>query len=114
MPIVYTDMPGSSALQRIGYDVLTGELRVVFRKQKAYPEYIFGGVPPGTVDSWFLSGSKGRFYHAYIKGRYRVRPAAGSFRLSAVGRGVTTAPGRAGHYIKKALKAVAEISLIIK
>lgn len=98
MPIVYTDIQGSTAIQRIGYDTITTELRIVFLgKTPPYPEYIWGGVEKQLVEAFFLAPSKGKFYHRFLKGnpRYSIQPAMGSFRISALGVGTARRVGRA-------------------
>jgi len=116
MPIAYNDIKGSTAIQRIGYDTVTGELRIVFKDKFGYPEYIWGGVEPKVIENFFLAGSKGKYYHQWIKGRseYRVRPAFGSFRLSAIGRGLPKAPSRFALGAKRALEYGAELILPLR
>ena len=88
MPIVYTDTPSSDAIGRIGYDVITSELRIIFRDKERYPEYIWGGVPRDMAADFLISRSKGGFYHSQLKGKadFKIKKALGSFRLAAVGR----------------------------
>lgn len=98
MPLVYRPTPDSGAIEVIGYDPLTSELRIVFRDKKGYPEYIWGGFPASQAHDFLLARSKGEHYHRYIKDRsvYKIRPALGSFRLAAVVRRLSRAlvPGR--------------------
>lgn len=116
MPIVYTPTPGSGAIEHIGYDSVTGELRIRFRDKDEYPEYIWGNVEPKIIEDFFLSGSKGKFYHAYIKGvsRYTVRRAVGSYRMSAIIRGLSGAPRRVFSAGKDAIGALRELILPIR
>lgn len=88
MPLVYTDTPNSSAIARVGYDVLTSELRIVFKNKPQYPEYIWGGVTSEMAASFLSSPSKGEFYHAYLKNQkaFRLKRRLGSYRLAAIGR----------------------------
>jgi len=98
MPLVYRETPESSAIEVVGYDPLTSELRIVFRGKQGYPEYIWGGFPASQAQDFLFSRSKGEWYHRYIKGRkeYTIKPAIGSFRLAAVIRRLARAlvPGR--------------------
>lgn len=86
--VVYQNTPGSSAIQRIGYSNLTQELRIVFRDRPSFPEYVWGGVEPTLFEDFVRAGSKGRFYHQYLKGRgeYAITSTLGSWKLSAIGR----------------------------
>lgn len=96
--LLYRDTPGSSAIERVGWNPITQELHILFNKNGRYPEYIWGGVPKDIAAQFLLAGSKGKFYHARIKGRkqYKVKRAFGSYRLGAVGRriGNIFRPGR--------------------
>jgi hypothetical protein len=116
MPLVYNKTPSSGAIEHIGYDPVTGELRILFRKNKQYPEYIWGGIEPKVIENFFLAGSKGKYYHTWIKGRrdYTVKRALGSFRLSAIVRGVPKAPERVIHAGKKAVEFAADLVLPIR
>lgn len=118
MPIVYTPVRGSSAIELIGYDTVTGEMRIRFFGKNSYPEYIWGGVEPVLVENFFLSGSKGSYYHTYFcschaKGHenYTVRKAMGSYRLSAIIRGIPKGPARALRTAKKGLESIADTLL---
>ena len=88
MAILYTPTTGSTAIRRVGYNTLTKELHIEFKKRKQYPEYIWGGVPDELVADFLRSSSKGGFYHDYLKGKsaFKVKKAIGSYRLGAIGR----------------------------
>ena len=107
MPVIYTDINGSTAIQRIGYDTVTTELRIVFVDKQQYPEYIWGGVENELVKAFFLAPSKGKFYHQYLKDnpRYVISRTLGSYRLSSLGRGtqrrVTSALKRTGSFFRR-------------
>lgn len=89
MPIVYTITPESDAIDFIGYDTATTEMRIAFRNKNSYPEYIWGGIDKELIERFLFAASKGSFYHNNIKGRreFRVRKAIGSFRVAAFVRG---------------------------
>ncbi|MGH1601579.1 KTSC domain-containing protein [Campylobacter majalis] len=59
----------SSAIEEIGYNELTQEMRVKFHKNPV--TYSFCGVPKHIFYSFLNAPSKGTFYDVYIKGRYR-------------------------------------------
>lgn len=88
MPVVYTDTPESTAISRVGYDVFTHELRIVFEDRQGYPEYMWGGVDPEMAALLLGAPSIGQMYHSQIKGRpaFRLKRTLGSFRLAAIGR----------------------------
>lgn len=67
MAMVYAKVTDSTAIERIGYDTKTHELRVKFRNRDSYPTYAWMRVPQEIVEEWFLVSSKGKYYHAYIK-----------------------------------------------
>ena len=56
----------SSALRAVGYDGYT--LVVVFHNSGRYDHH---GVPCHVYAGLMRSGSKGRYYNQYIRGRYR-------------------------------------------
>jgi len=61
----------SSSLSAIGYE--NGTLVVAFRDGRAYR---YDGVPQGIADGLARAASKGRYYQAFVRGRYpsvRVR-----------------------------------------
>lgn len=98
MPIVYTDTPESEAIGRVGYDVTTSELRIVFRDKEQYPEYIWGGVEPLMAKDFLFARSKGRWYWENLKGKktYRIKKVVGSFRIGAVGKRISNFVKNAG------------------
>ena len=105
MPLVYTDIQGSTAIQRIGFDTVTSALTIVFvGKTPPYPEYVWGGVESELIKAFFLAPSKGKFYHRFLKGnpRYTIQPVNGSYRISALGRKVSKG-------IKKAIRRAARV-----
>jgi hypothetical protein len=90
MPVLYTDTVSSSAIERVGYDVLTTELRIVFRNKEEYPEYVWGNAEKQLKEAFLLAPSKGKFYHQFIKGNPKYTLSRASFagwRLQALGRG---------------------------
>jgi len=88
--VVYTTVQGSTAIRNIGYNVFTNELIIEFNKRKAYPEYVFGGIPKEVASAMMRSRSKGKFYHANIKDNksFTVKKNLGSFKLGAIVRRV--------------------------
>lgn len=86
--MVHTRTPDSSAIEQIGYNQLTHEMSILFRKDATYPEYVFGGVTEKLAAEFLLAKSKGGFYADHFKGNrsFKVSKALGSFRLGAVGR----------------------------
>jgi len=57
----------SSNLARVGYDADTLRLVVEFGIGS---KYIYFGVKQNVYDSFMASDSKGRFFHAHIRGKY--------------------------------------------
>ncbi|MEC0543642.1 KTSC domain-containing protein [Bacillus inaquosorum] len=57
----------SSNLSAVGYDSQSKVLRIVF-KNGTYDHF---DVPKGVYDSLMSAPSKGKYYHACIKNRYR-------------------------------------------
>ena len=57
----------SSAIAAIGYDPVTGRMRVRFRDGGTYD---FCGVPEHVFLEFIHAPSKGRYYHLRIKDRY--------------------------------------------
>jgi hypothetical protein len=92
--MVHRATPESSAIERIGYNFLTRELFILFRKNGKYPEYVYGGVPPDLATSFLLARSKGKFFHARIDNNrnFTVGAPLGSFRLGSLGRRITSIP----------------------
>ena len=88
--IVHRATPNSSAISRIGYNVLTGDLMILFNKPAGrYPEYRWGGVPRDLAEDFMTSTSPGQFYHRHIRrGGYRISPSFGSYSLGGIGRGI--------------------------
>jgi len=105
MPIVFTDINSSSAIERIGYDVITTELRIVFKDKEDYPEYSWGGVQKPLIEAFFQAPSKGKFYWRYLKDKpeYYINRALGSYKLAALGRGVRHRASGAAKRIGKVL-----------
>lgn len=89
-PMIITETPESSAIIRIGFSPFTGELSILFRKEKNYPEYVWGAVPLEVGLEFLEAGSKGKYYHRRIKNnpKYHVTPALGSRRLAILGKNV--------------------------
>lgn len=58
----------STAIRRIGYDVLAMLMYIDFEDNAPY--YIFCGVPEGTFREFTRASSVGRYYHQYIKDHY--------------------------------------------
>ena len=86
--MIYKNTGGSSAIEKIGYNSLSEELHILFRKNGRYPEYIFGGIDKKTAQNFMLARSPGSFYNNRIKGNksFKVNRAFGSFTLGAIGR----------------------------
>jgi hypothetical protein len=86
--MIHTKTPGSTAIERIGYNHLTNELFILFKKKGKYPEYVFGGVQEQTAARFMGARSKGGFYHDHIKANksFTVSKPLGSFRLGAISR----------------------------
>lgn len=57
----------SSDLHAVGYDAARQILEVEFRSGGIYQYF---SVPPRIYDGLMQVGSKGRYFHAVIKGRY--------------------------------------------
>ena len=57
----------SSSLASIGYDNATETLEIEFRRGGIYQYY---NVPSRIFDELMVAGSKGQFFHAYIKSTY--------------------------------------------
>lgn len=55
----------SSSLSAIGYE--NGTLVVTFRDGRAYR---YSGVPQSTADGLLKAASKGRYYQAFVRGRF--------------------------------------------
>lgn len=58
----------SSAINRFEYDWDSGRLYITFCS--GGPTYTFYRVPPDIYEGLVNASSKGRYYHAYIRGRY--------------------------------------------
>lgn len=88
--LIHRQTPGSSAIERIGYNPLTQEMYILFNKGGRYPEYIFGGVPSGQVEDFMNSGSPGSYYNHHFRNnkRFTIKKAIGSYRLGAIRRRV--------------------------
>lgn len=88
--MVMINTPESSAIAKIGYNPLTQELFIKFKKTKSYPLYVFGGIREQTAVDFMRAGSKGDYYHTNIKDNksFSVGKPLGSFRLGAIGRRV--------------------------
>ena len=86
--MIHRKPTNSSAIERIGYNPLTQELFILFKKNGRYPEYIFGGVQPDMATRFMTARSPGTFYHNNIKQNdsFTVNKPLGSFRLGAIGR----------------------------
>jgi hypothetical protein len=80
--------PGSTAIDKIGWNPLTQQLNILFAKNGRYPEYVFGGISKDLAQSFMMARSVGAFYHDNIKknSNYTVNKPFGSFRLGALGR----------------------------
>jgi hypothetical protein len=88
--LIHRQTPGSSAIERIGYNPLTQEMYILFNKGGRYPEYIFGGVPSDQVEDFMNSGSPGSYYNQNFRQnrKFTVKRAFGSYRLGAIRRRV--------------------------
>ena len=60
----------SSAIRRIGYSEAAQELRVVFAETGSYT---YLAVPKHIYDAFLRAPSKGQFFNAHIRDRYRYR-----------------------------------------
>ncbi|MCU1373102.1 MAG: hypothetical protein JWO68_388 [Actinomycetia bacterium] len=65
----------SSDLWMVGYDDRSAELWIRFRNY-SHLVYVYANVPVATYQQLLASGSKGRYFHARIKDRYRFRRLA--------------------------------------
>ena len=86
--IIHRQTPGSSAIERIGYNPLTQDLYILFKKDGRYPEYVFGGIVSQRAEDFMTAPSPGTYYHQNIRGNKlgAGRRALGSFRLGAIRR----------------------------
>lgn len=84
--LIHRQTPGSSAIERIGYNPLTQDLYILFNKNGRYPEYIFGGILPTRAAEFMRAPSPGTYYHRNIRGNKpgAGRRALGQFRLGAI------------------------------
>lgn len=57
----------SSNLQSVGYDPLTKTLEIEFKSSGLYQYY---GVPEEVFIELMAAGSKGKYHHQNIKGKY--------------------------------------------
>ena len=57
----------SSNIAAIGYDQKTQTLEIDFNNGSTYQYY---GVTNNVHDGFLSAGSHGKYFHAYIKGRY--------------------------------------------
>lgn len=57
----------SSNIDSVGYDADNKRLTIRFLTGKTYH---YNGVDPGTLDEFMKAESKGKFFHANIKGKY--------------------------------------------
>ena len=57
----------SSAICHVSYNWVTGKLDITFRSGSTYTFY---HVPPEIYHGLVSASSAGRYYHAYIRGRY--------------------------------------------
>ncbi|GAK47726.1 hypothetical protein LOSG293_110420 [Secundilactobacillus oryzae JCM 18671] len=55
----------SSDLSAIGYDEYNQQLEIVFNSGGTY---LYSGVPSSVYEGLLNAGSKGRYFHAFIKG----------------------------------------------
>jgi hypothetical protein len=60
----------SSNLDSFDYNQLTQPLSVKFLDNPKIFNYL--GVPPNVVDAFATSPSKGKFFHRYIKSKYKL------------------------------------------
>jgi len=58
----------SSAIRAIGYDAVTRRMKIAFTEGHIYD---FCGVPESIFKGLLHAGSKGRYYHNYIRDRYQ-------------------------------------------
>jgi hypothetical protein len=66
-PAVQHQEVESSTIRSIGYDPDTQELHVAFNDTGMY---VYQKVPVHLYDGLMMSGSKGKFFHSSIKGRF--------------------------------------------
>ena len=57
----------SSAISHVGYDWVLRHLQICFRSGRTYTFY---HVPSFIYEGLLSASSPGRYYHAYIRGRY--------------------------------------------
>jgi lysyl-tRNA synthetase class 2 len=60
----------SSAIARIEYDAIAHKLEVMFTTGRVYEYY---RVPRSLYDEFIAAPSKGQFFNAYIRDRFRYR-----------------------------------------
>lgn len=60
----------SSSIQDVGYDPDARRLEVGFRSGGVYA---YDAVPPEVHDAFLTAPSKGRFFQAQVRDRYRYR-----------------------------------------
>jgi hypothetical protein len=60
----------SSDLSQVEYNASENTLTIIF---KTGGMYSYHRVPPSTYTELMNAGSKGRYFHAYIKNRYPYR-----------------------------------------
>lgn len=64
----YTFVPvNSSNIESVGYNEESQSLMVKFRSGSSYA---YDGIPQSVYDAFMASDSKGRFFSAYIRGKY--------------------------------------------
>lgn len=61
----------STCVRRMHFDEFTGRLWLVFVGGDGTP-YPFDGFPKQKWKLWLVAPSKGKFYHAHVKDRYRA------------------------------------------
>ena len=61
----------STCVRRMWYDEFTGRLWLVFVEGNGKP-YPFDGFPKQKWKLWLAAPSKGKFFHAHVKDRYRA------------------------------------------
>lgn len=69
---VITDMPGSTAIEKIAYNAITSRMDVTFRGRRGAGTYIFSSVPRMTWVGW-LQTKGGSYYHRHVKQYSDVR-----------------------------------------
>jgi KTSC domain len=60
-------MFNSSAISRASYDPSSAQLHITFHSGRTYTFY---RVPPAIYHGLLTASSAGRYYHAYIRGRF--------------------------------------------